>query len=141
MGFLSLTHYAFEKVICIVGGAPVVGFFEGDDVITVARNVPDFSMQMGAGGDGLAVQAADQSGTITLKLLQTSPSNAALGLVLEQNKRGVFIPLPFVLKDAGTNVQLVTAAQCVIVKPADQIYGANGTVREWQLIAEKLIAI
>jgi len=138
---MALTHYAFEKVICLFGTVPIVGFFEGDDVISVERSVPTFTMPMGAGGDGIAVQAADRSGIITVKLLQTSPSNLYLSGLLEAAEQGLFVAHPFLLKDAGTNLQLVAASQCVIQQPTKQVYGANHTPREWSFSAEHLVMV
>ncbi len=134
----NLTHYAFDKVLVIVGPLPITGFHEGDEVIAVERAVPSFTLPVGAGGDAVAVLNSDRSGSIVLKLQLTSPSNSYLSGFLKAAESGIFAPIPVLIKDAGTLVQLVAAPLCVLEQPANQTYGSGHTVREWKLLAAGL---
>lgn len=135
---MGLGNYAFDNVIALFGAVPLEAFAEGDDVIRVTRRVPMFDLVVGASGEGVASRMSDLSGEITIKLLQTSPSNAYLGAILQAQEHGFFQSFPFLLKDSGTQVQLVGAAACIIQSPAEQIYGASQNDREWVFLAEQI---
>lgn len=133
-----MDSYAFDQVIPIFGAVPLSGFADGDDAISVGRRVDTFSMVVGADGRGVAIRNADLSGEIVLKLLQTSPSNLYLSALLQAQEAGFFVAKPFLLMDVGNTIQLAAASKCIIMKPAEQVYGQGQNAREWTLIAEDL---
>lgn len=135
---MGLDNYSFDKVIVIFGAVPIEGFTDGDDAVTLRRRSPLFEVTVGADGRGVASRSADLSGEIVLRLLQTSPSNTYLGALLQAQEHGFFQALPFLLKDASTQLQIAAAASCVIQSPAEQVYGKVQNDREWTLIATAL---
>lgn len=133
-----MDSYAFDQVIPLLGAVPLLGFIDGDDAITVARRVDTFSLVVGADGRGVGIRNADISGEITLKFLQTSPTNAYLSGLLQAQEAGFFRSLPWLLMDVGNQVQLSAAPNCILSKPADRIYGQGHNGREWKILCEQL---
>ncbi|MEE9382845.1 MAG: phage protein [Nannocystaceae bacterium] len=131
--------YAFKNVIFIMGGIPITGFAEGDDVIQIGHRNDIFTLDIGADGNGVASQSADESGEIIIRLQQTSQSNTFLSLQFALMSRGAIPSIPFLMKDAGNLFQIAVAAACVIQKPADSPRGTGLNDREWTFLAEKLI--
>lgn len=138
---MSLARYGFGKVIVLVGGIPINGFTEGDDVVQLARRNPSFALEVGADGNGAGSLSEDRSGTILLRLQQTSDSHTFLNLQFGLLERGAIPSLPFILKDAGNLIQLASAAHCLIEKPADAPFGTAVNVREWTLVTEHLVLV
>lgn len=136
---MALDTYSFKNIIFIMGGIPITGFAEGDDVIQIGFRADIVSLDIGADGNGVATQSADESGEIIIRLQQTSLSNTFLSLQFALMKRGVIPSIPFLMKDAGNLFQLAAAAACVIQKPADSPRGTGLNDREWTFLAEKLI--
>lgn len=134
-----MDNYSFDKVIAIFGAVPLSGFAEGDDAITIRRRTAHFDLTVGVDGRGIASRSADLSGEIVLKLLQTSPTNLYLGALVQAQEFGAtFTPLPFLLKDASNQLQLVAAKACIVMAPAEQVYGGTQNAREWTLLAEAI---
>ncbi len=131
--------YSFDNVIVLVAGLPITGFAEGDDVVQLAPRVPRFGLTIGADGNGVAARSADKSGTILLRLQQTSLSHTFLSAQFALMDAGLLPSVPFLLKDSGNLLQLAAAAHCVIEKAADQPFGTADNVREWTLLAENLV--
>ncbi len=134
----SFNGYSFDKVLPIFGFVPLEGFTDGDDAITVTRRNPTFDLTVGADGHGVAARSADLSGTIVLKLLQTSPSIPFLAALVQAQEAGLFKSQPFLLKDASTQLQLVAAAACIVEMPAEQVYGKAQNDRIWTLLAHHI---
>lgn len=133
-----MDNYAFDKVIAIFGAVPLSGFTETDDAISVRRRTPHFDLTVGVDGRGVASRSADLSGEIVIKLLQTSPTNAYLGAIVQAQEFGKFASLPFLLKDSSNQLQLVAAPNCIIMAPAEQVYGGTQNDREWTFLAEAI---
>lgn len=136
---MAMGTYSFKKVIVLVGGIPITGFAEGDDVIQVGRRVDTFDLNVGADGSAVSAQNADRSGEIILRLQQTALSHTFMSAQFALMESGLLTSVPFLLKDAGNLVQLAAAAECVIQRPADSPYGTALNDREWTLLAGTLI--
>ncbi len=139
---MALGTYSFKNVVFLMGGIPITGFAEGDDVIQIGHRVDEiFSMEIGADGFGVSTQSADESGEIIIRLQQTSDSNIFLSLKFGLMKRGIIPSIPFLMKDSGSLLQVAAAAACVIQKPADSPLGTGLNDREWKFTAERLIIV
>lgn len=66
--------YKGDQVFVTVGSVLVTGFSDGD-AITVKRNEDLYSTKVGIDGGVARVRSADKTGTIEIKLLQTSKVN------------------------------------------------------------------
>jgi len=129
--------YGFGKVVFLVDGVPLVGLADGDDIISVDRNKETFSLLIGGQGDAAAIYDSDRSGVATVKLLQTSTSNAILSAKYKIQEAGVLSPIPIAIKDTS-GLDLVTGDAAFIVKPPAMAYGQGHNAREWSFVIPTL---
>lgn len=125
--------YAFEDVLVLIDGVPITGWADGDDVISVARDVDTYSKLVGAAGDVALLKNADRSGVATLRLLQTSNANKILTAKVKLQDSGVISPFPFSVKDLNGD-DLVLAEQAVVKVVPEMRFGTGHNEREWQLL-------
>lgn len=100
-------NYSFKNVNVIAGILELVGFADGDDIVTIEMEMEQFSDLAGAKGDVARSQTNDNRCTVTVKLLQTSSSNKDLTTLYNTDKEtgaGVF---PMVIEDKETNETFV----------------------------------
>jgi hypothetical protein len=102
-----MEQYAADKVSVIVGGTPITGFAEGA-FVDVARAVESATLYVGADGKGTMVINPNKSGTIVVRLKQSSLSNAVLSS-LEATSAVV----PVIVKDTSGN-SLHSAAKAFV---------------------------
>ena len=107
---MSVYTYASDEVRIIVGGVPISGLADGT-FVSVARDEQAFTKVTGADGTTSRAKSANRSGSITLTLSQTSPSNdvlSALAVADEETGAGV---VPVLIKDgSGRSVHATDAA-------------------------------
>lgn len=114
---MATTTYDFKKVSVIVDGVFIVGFMDGEP-IQVEKNEDDITPHVGAGGDVTYAESADQTGTITLTLKQTSASLPFLQR-LRKSKR-IF---PIQIVDSNTNTYRVSGSEARIMKMPNRSWG------------------
>ena len=88
--------WSFKDASAIVGIEEVAGWSDADDALVIEPAIARFTKIVGAKGDVTRSQSNDNSVKITLKLLQTSSTNAvlqALETVDRETGVGVF---PFI---------------------------------------------
>lgn len=81
-----MATYSFQDVTAtLVGPTGVVdlgyGAMAAKEGISIARNQPQNNMTIGADGEGMHSLRTDKSGTVTIRLLYTSPANATLTIM------------------------------------------------------------
>ena len=128
----AVASYAFKDVVLLFNGVPLSGFADGDDAIVIERNVDAYTLLVGADGDAMALKQANKSGVATLKLLQSSASNAILTAVLKIQDAGLLSPVPFSVVDPN-GLDLVLAEAAFPAGPPRLVYGAGHNPREWKL--------
>lgn len=74
---MAVRTYDPKSVVLVFGGATISGYADGT-FITVERNSDNFSMISGADGEVSRAKTNDRTGSITITLTQTSPSNSLL---------------------------------------------------------------
>lgn len=123
--------YNGKEVHVIVGGNLITGFATGS-IAKVARNEDAFTFQANADGGGTRSKSNNRSGTITITLAQTSPSNdvlSTLALLDETANQGA---VPVLVKDSlGRSV--FSAQQAWVRKLPDSDFGVESGEREWAL--------
>lgn len=120
-----------QQYLLTVGGNAITGYAPGT-MISVSRANDSWKKTVGATGEVVRSRNRDRTGTITITLLQTSPSNLTLSALNRQDEaRGTGI-VPVQVKDA-LGVTLLFAAQAWVLKPADVTYGDEVESREWTL--------
>lgn len=126
---MSLKNYDASQVSIIVGPSVITGLVAGS-FVSVERYEDSFNTQVGREGEVARSKSNNRTGKITLKLQQTSPSNAilsALNILDELSGAGV---VPVLVRDASGN-SLHAAAEAWIKKPANAEYGKEAGEREW----------
>ncbi len=127
-----MKEYGAKKVSVVLNGTPITGFADGS-MVTVARTVESATLHMGADGRGTKVVNADKSGTVTLRLAQSSLSNAVLSTLEATNAT-----FPVIIKDTNGN-SLHSGAKAFISAPPSSEYAQELSPREWTIMVEALI--
>lgn len=117
------------KHITTFGGIPLSGFADGT-VLTAERSADSFSKVSGTDGVTSRAKSNDKSGSVTLVLAQTSPSNDILSAFqIADEKTGAGV-LPLISKDLSGRTVLASA-NAWIRKPANATVGKDVENREW----------
>lgn len=134
---MAVKTFDASQVTIVFNGVIVSGFADGD-FINVARNNPTWIDGTGSDGEGWRAKSSDNSGTITITILQTSKSNDALNIISKLDELTGDGVGPFLMKDlSGTS--LAAAATAWIEKPADQVFGREVGNREWVIKTDNLV--
>ncbi len=129
--------YSFKNVSLYVNDRPITDFYEGDDVITVARREDAASDVVGADGKMAVALHANSSGTFTFRLKQTSSDAGYLYSLSNASQAGNFTAVTARVTDARrSDVAVGTAGY--ILKPADMVRGQGINVQEWVIVVESL---
>lgn len=135
----SQTKLYSPDQVCVVFGAERLSGFADGTFVKVERNEDTFQTKVGADGEVTRTRNLNRTGIITVTLLQTSASNAALAALAaadELSPNGVSV-LPVLVKDLNGN-SLHHAAEAWVKKPAAGEYGKEVTTREWVIEAAVL---
>jgi hypothetical protein len=133
---MAVKTYDPKRLMITFAGAAIEGFADGT-FLTVERRNPSFNLMVGADGEGARARSNDNSGTITLSLIQTSKSNtllSAFSALDEASGNGV---APFFVKDLNSDTLLV-AATAWVSKPANAEFGKEISNREWTLETDNI---
>ncbi len=127
------SYYDPDQVVILAAGARIQGFADGE-YITVEQVSDGFQDVVGTDGEVARSKSNDRRATVTIKLLQTSPSNDVLSAIHRAdldapNGAGVFA---FQMMDLqGTSI--VHGAKAWIVKFPDTSMDRTAKSREWQI--------
>jgi hypothetical protein len=127
---MSFFDYSADEVDVLIAGVPVTGFADGE-FITI--EFPEsFTLQKGSDGDNTRSRTNDTTARVTIKLMQSSPSNDILSALynadrLARNGAGVGA---FMVKD-NQGRSLYVAPACWIVKHPDVSFDREAQPREW----------
>jgi hypothetical protein len=118
------------------GGQAIVGYAEGT-FINTSRTEDGFSFRVGSDGNVVRSRNRNRTGSVTVTLLPSSPSNDILStLADEKGGLGVY---PLFIKDlSGTT--LVTAPSAWVRKMAEVAFAKEASEdREWVLDCDELV--
>jgi hypothetical protein len=135
---MSLRIYDSNQVTVMIAGLPIdvdsggSGGYADDEFLTIARETPVFTDVVGTDGEVTRSKTNDHRATVTLKLMQTSRSNAALAALhaLDRNATNGAGVGAFMVKDLN-GLSLYTAAECWISAPPEVAFGRAAASREW----------
>jgi hypothetical protein len=121
-----------DNMLIAFAGIPISGYAKGS-FITLAQNTESFVTLTGVDGETIRIKVGDNSFTVTVKLLQSSDSNAVLSAIhlsdLEAaNGAGVGI---FAMSDLSGTTVLASAESFIMGYPESDFDDA-GTTREWK---------
>jgi hypothetical protein len=128
---MALRTFDPKQVLVIIGGVPMSGYADGT-FVSVERTSDTFTKVSGADGIVSRAKSNDRSGSLTLTLAQTSPSNdvlSALAVTDELTNLGV---VPVLIKEVSGSTVIVSAFGWV-KKPPMVEYGKEIVNREWVL--------
>lgn len=108
---MASNTYIPKLVVSSFAGTPLTGFADGN-FITAERNSDGITLKVGADGESAVAVSADESGKVTITVLNTSKTNDYLSLCANLHTRG-----PLQIKDLSGRL-LVNAEDAWVVKQA-----------------------
>lgn len=129
--------YSFLDIVLRVNGVRITDFAEGDSVITAAPRVDAATDKIGADGNMAVSISADRSGEIVFKLQQTSPSNAFLQQLYNQQRDRTIKGISVFVADVARGDVGATKKGYIRTSPGVD-YGAEVADKEWSLVVEDL---
>lgn len=129
--------YAFDpaQVEVTVMSQSIVGFSE--EKVTVERANPGWELTVGADGDATRVKSNDLSGTITITLQQTSPSNNLLSTLFEIDDSDDTGVVAVTIKDEK-GFTYVSAPKAYVEKLPEASFAKTHSDRVWVLRCHEL---
>jgi hypothetical protein len=132
--------YDPKDVLVIVGGFALSGFAP-DTFVEVVRNADAMTLVMGADGQGVRTKSADRSGRITIRLLQTSESNAILDAFANADELDGSGAVPAMVKDNRGLILHAAEQAWVVKKPSSEFGGSESQPREWVLESDNIAMV
>lgn len=126
---MSVRTYDPKQVVVVIGGTIMGGFADGT-FVTVARENDAFAKSSGADGIVTRAKSNDRSGSLSLTLAQSSPSNDVLSVIAiadEQTSKGI---VPVAIRDFSGRSTFVSAFGWIRKIP-DSEFGKDVSDREW----------
>lgn len=128
--------YSPKAVQVIYGNRILTGFMDGT-FIEADKTSDDWAEHIGADGEGARVQSADESGTVTLTLMQTSASNDYLSGCRNADRASSLGTKSLVVKD-GSGRSLIFAAEAWIKKVAKSELSNDKGSRQWVFVSTNM---
>ena len=133
-----MATYSFLNVQAAIvgpGGALNIGSGAGvaDEGLTITMSGDKDSQTVGADGSVMHTLNADKSGTLTLRLLKTSPTNAQLSLMYAlQTVSSALHGLNVITVRDSARGDVTTCRQVAFRKQPPVTYTKAGAVLEWE---------
>jgi hypothetical protein len=124
-----------QQVNVSIGGNIITGFADGT-FLNVERDEDTWNKVVGADGSVARSKSANKAATLTLTLLQTSPSNDILSALAALDEETGDAEIPIIIKD-NSGTTLVSAPESWIQKPPAIVYGKEVQNREWVFALSK----
>ncbi len=131
----NVLTYKPGEVSVVFDGYEMTGFADGT-FVTVEREEDSFTKHVGADGEVSRTLNANQSGTVTLTLKQTSDSNRILGELLATDEDDGSGVAELVVKDNLTNKAF--SGEAWIQKPPNLERGKEQADQEWVFACAKI---
>lgn len=128
---MSVRTYDPQDVNVVVDGTILTGFAEGT-FVSIERSEESYVMYVGSKGEVARSVNANKSGTITITLDQTSPSNAVLRRLA--NSVATF-PISVVDQNTG---ETSGGNNAWVEQPASKEFGNEIGTREWTIVVPEL---
>lgn len=133
MGISTLqTAYSFANVTATLNKREVVGFWEGDDAVTVEENADIGTGVIGADGASIFSQAVNRGARITLRVMPNSPIHSQLNRLLQSQRDGNLGGFGFTVTDTASNEGGSCDRALIVQAPGTQ-NGTAAAVRTWVL--------
>ena len=132
----TVLNYDPKKIQLIVGGY-IIGGFVDDEFLEVERDVDAYTKYVGVGGETTRIKTTNRSGKLTIKLMQSSPSNDELSLLTELDEFGDAGAVPLLARD-GNGSTLFTSVFCWVKRFPKVMWRREVQVYEWVLDTSSL---
>jgi len=132
-----MSTYSFLDTICtLVGPGGSLNLGAGaaaaEEGITISPSGAINTMTIGADGQGMHSLHGDKSGTITVRLLKTSPMNAALSALYALQTSNAAMHGKNTLVVTNLNLRdLVSCRGVAFQKAPELVYAKAGNINEW----------
>jgi hypothetical protein len=135
---MALSQYDPEKVVASFAPNAAAGIAAIDitngaiagSFLTVTKNNPRWAKEGDRAGNQTRVKNNDRSGTITVELSASSPTNAALSAAAIADDASEAVVGSVVIKDLN-GTTLVKASGCYLTQVADASFGSERGSRTW----------
>lgn len=134
---MTLRQFDPKNFEMILAGYPLEGY--DLDFFSIQTDFDRYSLVQGIDGDAARVRNKLRSGTITIRLMQSSPSNNFLSYVSILDELSGVGVLPFVAKERGSGGTTIIAPSCFLTKIPDPSFSVNHQAREWRLRSDNII--
>jgi hypothetical protein len=128
---MSVRTYDPKSVVVTIGGVPMSGYADGT-FLNVDRDENAFTKVTGADGTSTRVKSNNRSGSMTLTLKQSSPSNDVLSGFASLDELSNTGVVPILIKDLSGNSLFFSATGWVQKFPSSE-FGKEINNREWVL--------
>lgn len=127
----SVKTYNPSDVICDIGGYQLTGW----DAIVISRGGPSFVTVKGIRGKHTRVANKDTSATITISLIQTSPSNDVLSRIHELDIQNGTGRMMIMLKD-NSGRSVFSSNEAYIVGYPEATFSGDFEMRMWTIFCQ-----
>ena len=124
------------EVIISVGGRPITGFAQTSKV-NVERDEDAYTKYIGIDGEVSRAKNCNKSGTVTITLAQTSPSNDLLSELAEADEAANAGVVPVLVRDLN-GTSLAAAPDAWVKRLAGANFGKEISDRSWVLDCGRL---
>ncbi len=143
---MSNTYSFIDVAASLAGPTGTVAFGYGnavaDEGITIDAAGDKSSMTIGADGSGMHSLHADKSGVVTIRLLKTSPANAALQIMYDvQTISSTLHGNNTITVTHVTSGDIHTCSGCAFKKKPNIVYAKAGNIMEWTFDSLKIDSI
>jgi len=128
---MAVRTYDPKSVVVTIGGVPMSGYADGTFLV-VDRDENSFSKVTGADGTTTRVKSNNRSGTMTLTLKQSSPSNDVLSGFATLDELANSGVVPILIKDLSGNSLFFSATGWIQKFPSSE-FGKEINNRDWIL--------
>jgi len=142
-----MSTYSFQDVqASLVGPTGILSLGYGaavaDEGITIEMAGDKNTMLIGADGEGMHSLHADKSGTVTVRLLQTSPTNAKLQVMYDaQTLTSSLHGQNLITIRNPMSGDVTTARSCAFKKKPALNYKKDGAIVEWVFDSIKIDSV
>lgn len=127
----TVTTYSPKDVQLIIGGYTVVGW----ESISISRSAKGFTVIRGIRGKHTRVPNVDSSCTITIPLIQFSPSNDVLSYIHELDLEEGTARISLTLKDRS-GASVYSSNEAYIVGYPTATYSGQFEYRNWEIFCQ-----
>jgi len=123
--------YNSKEVYITLGRHLVTGTGE-DSFVTITQNSDGITSSSGCDGEVVRSISPDNTHTINITLLQTSPTNGYLQRMADKDRNDGSGMFPVLIKDMRGGL-IFSASDAWVMKQADRQFGREATSRSWAI--------